>query len=164
MGISSVFEDGSFYGRISNANKCFEGFINLMEEYPRCWKKIAKEKDDETDENAAENDQEESILSVNTQIQYVASSAYKKLKSNRDEMLHALAELFSQRISRDLKVAIFDTYDDSRKFATMRCLNMVEAEITVPIHRYRWDAAKVFLKALHAGIWTQSNESFWVRD
>ena len=34
VGISSVFEDGSFYGRISNANKCFEGFMNLMEEYP----------------------------------------------------------------------------------------------------------------------------------
>jgi len=152
VGISSVFEDGSFYGRISNANKCFEGFINLMEEYPRCWKKIAKEKDDETDENAAENDQEESISSVNTQIQYVASSAYKKLKSNRDEMLHALAELFSQRISRDLKVAIFDTYDDSRKFATMRCLNMVEAEIIRADTSLSLGCSKVFLKALHAGI------------
>ena len=44
---------------------------------------------------------------MNAQIQYVASSAYKKLKSNRDEMLHALAELF-HNVFRDLKVAIFD--------------------------------------------------------
>ena len=43
VGISSVFEDGSFYGRISNANKCLKKvYKSLMEEYPRCWKKIAK--------------------------------------------------------------------------------------------------------------------------
>ena len=152
VGISSVFEDGSFYGRISNANKCFEGFMNLMEEYPRCWKKIAKEKDDdEAHENTAEIDQE-SISSVNAQIQYVASSAYKKLKSNRDEMLHALAELFSQRVSRDLKVAIFDAHDDSRKFATSRCLNMIEAEIARAHTSLSSGCGKILLKALHAGI------------
>ena len=151
VGISSVFDDGSFYGRISNANKCFEGFINLMEEYPRCWKKIAKEKDDEADENAALYN-EESVSSVNKRIEYVASSAYKKLKSNRDEMFHALAELFSQRVSRDLKVAIFDAYDDSRKFATSRCLNMIEAEIIRADTSLSLKCSKMLLKALHAGI------------
>ena len=89
---------------------------------------------------------------MNAQIQYVASSAYKKLKSNRDEMLHALAELFSQRVSRDLKVAIFDAYDDSRKFATSRCLNMIEAEIARAHTSMSSGCGKILLKALHAGI------------
>ena len=61
VGISSVFEDGSFYGRISNANKCFEGFINLMEEYPRCWKRLLKRRTMKQTKNLAENDQEERV-------------------------------------------------------------------------------------------------------
>jgi hypothetical protein len=153
--ISSVFHEdaASFYGRVSNAHKCFEGFVNLMEDCPRCWKRITKNfNDDEDDDQKAHKEELAQITNANIQIQNIASSAYKNLKSNRDEMLLAFAELFSQSVSRDLKVAIFDMSDGANKYATWRCLKMMEAEIQTAAKSLSPGCMKMFLKALHAGI------------
>ena len=90
-------------------------------------------------------------MSVNTQIQYVSIQRVQKTKSNRDETSRPGRTLFTTHL-RSLKVAIFDTYDDSRKFATMQCLNMVEAEIIRADTSLSLGCSKVFLKALHAAI------------